>query len=174
MTIGERIKYFRKEKGLTQAELAELTSLSHSSIKAYEIDARTPSRKAAKKIAELLGVNTEALLKNEDYLPNQENERLNFICSFENGTDQLVFYDSLQSLRMEIDKIEDNKVRRRVAENLNDIFNALTKYQRDFKEINQDYSIEMHWQEREHFICEFLRTVKKYLEAFEDSQFSQN
>ena len=36
MTVGENNKKIRKEKGLTQKELAELSGLTYSTIKNYE------------------------------------------------------------------------------------------------------------------------------------------
>ena len=37
MTIGEKIKYFRKRIGITQAKLAELSGIHPVSIRKYEI-----------------------------------------------------------------------------------------------------------------------------------------
>ena len=42
MTIGEKIKYFRKRIGITQAKLAELSWIYPVSIRKYEINKMVP------------------------------------------------------------------------------------------------------------------------------------
>lgn len=56
MTIGENIKFFRKQKGLTQKELGEKIGMSANSIQRYELEHRDPQNKTLDKIAEALGV----------------------------------------------------------------------------------------------------------------------
>ena len=38
LTVGDKIKYFRKQRGMTQAQLAELTGIHPVSIRKYEIN----------------------------------------------------------------------------------------------------------------------------------------
>ena len=54
--IGERIRYYRKKKGLTQKELADLCNLSEAAIRNYELGNRTPDYETIMKIAEHLGI----------------------------------------------------------------------------------------------------------------------
>ncbi len=42
--IGERIRYYRKKKGMTQKALADLCGLSEAAIRNYELGNRTPDR----------------------------------------------------------------------------------------------------------------------------------
>ncbi|HHX80534.1 MAG TPA: helix-turn-helix transcriptional regulator [Acholeplasmataceae bacterium] len=51
----------RKEKNMTQKELAKALKLSVSAISMYEIGERTPSLKKAIKIADLFGVPIESI-----------------------------------------------------------------------------------------------------------------
>ena len=54
--IGERIRYYRKKKSLTQKELADLCNLSEAAIRNYELGNRTPDYETIMKIAEHLEV----------------------------------------------------------------------------------------------------------------------
>lgn len=60
--ICDRIKEFRKAKGITQAELAQKTNISLSNISKYESGNRTPKTEYLLKIAEALDVNIDSLL----------------------------------------------------------------------------------------------------------------
>ena len=56
MNIGESIRHFRKEKGLTQKELGELLKVSPQMIAQYERGARNPKKETLQKIATALNV----------------------------------------------------------------------------------------------------------------------
>ena len=62
MTLGERIKAARKEKGITQKELADLINKGFSTVQKYEIDVIEPPISVLEKIAEALEVNLSVLL----------------------------------------------------------------------------------------------------------------
>ena len=61
MTIGEKIKYFRKRIGITQAKLAELSGIHPVSIRKYEINKMVPQTQQIEKIAKALGISSFAL-----------------------------------------------------------------------------------------------------------------
>ena len=61
MTIGEKIKYFRKRIGITQAKLAELSGIHPVSIRIYEINKMVPQAAQIDRLAEALGVSSFAL-----------------------------------------------------------------------------------------------------------------
>ena len=78
MTIGERIKAIRTQKGISQKQLAELTGLSVNAIQSYEYGKYAPKSATIRKIANALGVASSDIddeLKNlfqrwdEQYLP---------------------------------------------------------------------------------------------------------
>ena len=69
MTIGEKIKLARQEKGYTQVELAEKLGCSRSAIACYETERRTPDFKDLQNIAVMLGVSVEYFA---DMQPNNE------------------------------------------------------------------------------------------------------
>lgn len=60
--MGERVKYLRKIKGLTQQELAEQTNLSQSYISAIEQGAKVPTLLTLDQIAKVLGVDSIDLI----------------------------------------------------------------------------------------------------------------
>lgn len=56
MTVGKNIKVIRKEKGITQKKLSELTGLAEITIRQYEADKFTPKIQQVEKIASALNV----------------------------------------------------------------------------------------------------------------------
>ena len=61
MTIGDRIRSARKEKGLTQSELAEKLGISYMVISQYERGIRNPKLDTVRRIADALGVDMQSL-----------------------------------------------------------------------------------------------------------------
>ena len=68
MTIGDRIKESRKNKGLKQSELADRIGVSVISIGRYESGERTPTVDIIAKIAEVFGLNISDFLSDVDML----------------------------------------------------------------------------------------------------------
>lgn len=65
MTIGDRIKYYRKAVNLTQAELAEMVGLSPSAIRMYETNKREPKMDTLQKICITLNIPITEFFINE-------------------------------------------------------------------------------------------------------------
>ena len=51
----------RKEKNMTQRELAEILNISHGAVGMYEVGLRTPSLEMARKIAGVFNISTDQL-----------------------------------------------------------------------------------------------------------------
>ncbi|MGJ0908889.1 helix-turn-helix domain-containing protein [Clostridium botulinum] len=66
MSVGERIKELRKEKGITQEELGKHVGVSTSMVGMYETNARKPSYEVLSKIAKYFRVSTDYLLGETD------------------------------------------------------------------------------------------------------------
>ena len=62
MTIGDRIKAARKDKGLTQKQLEELCGINAANIRKYESGRQNPKIETIKRIANALGVDVYELL----------------------------------------------------------------------------------------------------------------
>lgn len=62
MSVGEKIKIIRKEKGLTQAQLAALVGVAQITIRQYESGAREPSISQLQNIARKLSVSISSFM----------------------------------------------------------------------------------------------------------------
>lgn len=65
-TLGKRIKKFRTEKGLTQAQLGELVNKGGSTVRMWELDRSQPSSQTLRLLSDVLGTTPNALLGKED------------------------------------------------------------------------------------------------------------
>lgn len=63
--LGSRLKTLRQKKQLTQAELADILSVTKSMISAYENNIRMPSYDILIHLSQLFDVSTDFLLCNE-------------------------------------------------------------------------------------------------------------
>ena len=57
MTVGEKIRKFRKEQGLTQKQLAESSGISSVTVQQYETEKRIPKHENLQKISNSLNIN---------------------------------------------------------------------------------------------------------------------
>ena len=96
-TFGKRLRDCRKEKGLSQNEVAKLLNTNHSVIGKYERDDVNPSIDAVKRLAELLDTtvaylvgeaDTDELFKNSDML-----RRLKDISQLPEQDKQAILYN---------------------------------------------------------------------------------
>ena len=65
MMLGEKIYNLRKEKGMTQEELALQITVSRQAISKWELGESMPDIENVVQLSELFGVSTDYLLKNE-------------------------------------------------------------------------------------------------------------
>lgn len=61
VTLGEKIRYYREQLGITQGKLAELTGIHPVSIRKYETNKMQPQPPQIERIATALGVSYNAL-----------------------------------------------------------------------------------------------------------------
>ncbi|MDP4267604.1 MAG: helix-turn-helix transcriptional regulator [Bacteroidota bacterium] len=69
MTFGEKITLLRKQKNLSQVELAEQVGITRDSIGKYERNDIVPTIEKAKKMADLLGVSLDYLVDEKEISP---------------------------------------------------------------------------------------------------------
>ena len=62
-TLGERLARLRKERGLTQKQVAEQTGLVQELVSNYELDKLRLNAEMIVRFAEVLGVTTDELLR---------------------------------------------------------------------------------------------------------------
>lgn len=89
MTFGQKLRYLRKEKDLTQEELSKLIKVSRAAIGRYENDERTPDYETLKGFADFFNVSV-------DYLLGRTNIRKTQTEPFKIGTE---FTDATQALK---------------------------------------------------------------------------
>lgn len=100
MSVGDNIRRFRKEKGWTQAELAELLHVSQQMIGQFENSKKPPKLETVEKIASALGVTAFDLMGIEYFdLKNPEAGRQ--YAEYEG------FHNYLQSIGFSIEEIPD-------------------------------------------------------------------
>ena len=63
MTIGENIKRLREDAGITQDQLAQRMNVTHSAVSLWESGKRSMNVKTADRLAFILGVTLNDLLK---------------------------------------------------------------------------------------------------------------
>lgn len=66
MEIGNRLKDLRKEKGLTQSQVAQEIFVSRESITKYENNEKTPSVEILCRLADFYDCTTDFILGRED------------------------------------------------------------------------------------------------------------
>ncbi len=68
MTFTEKLQKLRKNKGMTQAELAAKVGVSARCIQNYELGARYPKRDIMDKLCSVLGTKIEYLVSSDDFI----------------------------------------------------------------------------------------------------------
>ena len=66
MTTAEKLVRLRKEKGLSQLQLAEEINVSHQAISRWEVGLAVPSREKLKALSELYHVSMDYLLSDKE------------------------------------------------------------------------------------------------------------
>lgn len=77
MTLGQKITKIRKEKKLSQVDVASYVGVSRDAISKYERDDIIPSVENAKKIAQVLSVSLDYLVSEDDNLEIVDIDMLN-------------------------------------------------------------------------------------------------
>ncbi|MGA9173778.1 MAG: helix-turn-helix transcriptional regulator [Thermoactinomyces sp.] len=81
MTFGQRLRFLREQRGLTQVDLAKKTGIKNHTLSNYERDERFPTPDSLAKLADFFGVTTDYLLYGktegpkptlDDFLANNE------------------------------------------------------------------------------------------------------
>lgn len=99
-----RIKELRKEKNLTQADLAKLLDVSDRSIGFYENEKRDPDTKALKKLADYFSVTIDYLLGRTD--TRQEVEAV-YSSGFSNLSTEGLSEDDIEIIKSMIERLKN-------------------------------------------------------------------
>ena len=109
MSIGERLKQWRKDKGLTSTEISKATKISQSSISDYENDKMAIGSQALLSLYENYNIDINWILtgiKNENILDDEQRELLDFfnVCDKDN---KLMIIKMVRSLALTQQSKED-------------------------------------------------------------------
>ena len=113
MNIGTNIKKYRKEKGLTQRELADKLNIATNSLSRYEIGERRPPIDMIEKIAEILNVTPIQLMYDEEVenALNQSGEILsNFNPNDSSTFTEVSFEDEVQRQEMYLKELREDTI----------------------------------------------------------------
>ena len=78
--LGYRIAHLRREKGYTQAQLAQLLHISASALGMYEQGRRVPGAETLVELSTRLQVSVDYLLTGNDYVPFEKAGSANVQC----------------------------------------------------------------------------------------------
>lgn len=92
--IGERLRFYRKKRGLTQVSLSAMIGISAQQIQKYEIGKNRISASRIKQLAEILDIPVHYFLTDPRELPKDKKNSFND-GGPENGAGKLVYYYSL-------------------------------------------------------------------------------
>jgi len=94
MKIGDRIVQLRKDKGLSQTDLAAAIKASREAISKYERNEASPSVEVASKIAEVFEVTIDYLIgKNHNMAVDKKTlKRMEDIDKLDDGTKDKLFF----------------------------------------------------------------------------------
>lgn len=71
MTLGERIKQLRKQKGLTQVDLANQLDVTKGTVSTWETNSRKPSFETLEQMCEMFRVSMDYLMgRSDDAIPH--------------------------------------------------------------------------------------------------------
>ena len=73
-TMRETISLLRKEKGMTQSELAEKMNVTDKAVSKWERNLSCPDINSIPKLAEILGISVEELLKSQNNNSLEDNK----------------------------------------------------------------------------------------------------
>lgn len=74
MELGEKLRQLRKEKGLTQEELAALLYVSRTAVSKWESDKGCPNIDSLKQLSKLYGISVDSLLSGDELLTIAEKD----------------------------------------------------------------------------------------------------
>lgn len=98
MTIGERIKKLRTDRGETQLELANALFVTDRAISKWEQGRGNPDLSILPSIASYFGVSLDYLLTGEEYEPSQDEMNNELIAYFESVIGQEITSEYIQRL----------------------------------------------------------------------------
>lgn len=139
--IGNKIKYYREQMGMTQEDLAKRLKTTRQSISRYENGDRKANQDILFELADVFGISINT------FFPRVETKDINEVYNLLNSENQTIVYDFAKSKLDEQNTISDNVVPFPTTLNLDAVVSAGTgEWQDDnFKEeIEYDGTVPKH------------------------------
>jgi transcriptional regulator with XRE-family HTH domain len=128
MILGQRIKFFREQLGLTQVQLAENAGISSKAIGRYELGKRTPPVDIANSIATALGISLNELLNPEAIRENPDGIKVKIpVDIFNLDLEELQAKLDARSAKLEIVIKQFDRLNEAGQQELIDYVTALTR-----------------------------------------------
>lgn len=108
MLKGERLKLVRKNKGLSQQELADMIGASKSLISCYESGKRNPSLENIISFMEIFGVSSDYLLGADNLIKTVENDSEKYHLLTK---EEIIFINELKKNKLVYDILFDDPKR---------------------------------------------------------------
>ncbi|MBQ9148735.1 MAG: helix-turn-helix transcriptional regulator [Oscillospiraceae bacterium] len=108
MELSDRIQKLRKERGLTQEQLAEQLFVSRTAVSKWETGRGTPSMDSLQMIAKFFGITLDELLRTEEIITIAENENRDNINRFAFGVDGICNLAAVMGLLLPLYKVEQS------------------------------------------------------------------
>lgn len=110
MELSEKIQKLRKERGLTQEQLAEQLFVSRTAVSKWETGRGTPSVDSLRMIAKLYGITLDELLGAEEVITIAKHENKKNISQFASYMDGIFNVSAIMCLLLPLYKVEMNDV----------------------------------------------------------------
>ena len=118
--LSENIKYFRKQKKITQKELESLSRIKQSTLTRYENGKLTPRLSTLKTIANSLDIPVELF-----FTDREKEEEVKFLSDDELEQLEQEYHDYMMSSQYDIDMQNNERYEEIKAEYISDIFYTL-------------------------------------------------
>ena len=105
MKFNEKLQELRKQKGLTQEQLAESLFVSRTAVSKWETGRGTPSMESLKQIANLFHITLDQLLSTEEVVVIAENENKDNMKRFASYIDGIINLSALLGLLLPLYKV---------------------------------------------------------------------
>lgn len=92
MSLGEKLLSFRKKKGLSQEEVADLLHVTRQTISKWETDQSTPDFDKVMPICDLYGISTTELFEETSDAGEKDTDSLNTMMYYQKYNQKKAFY----------------------------------------------------------------------------------
>ncbi len=164
MNIGESIKYWRLENGLTQKQLAEASNISEISIRKYEAGDRVPKIGTLSDIARALNITIGDLDSDYTTMLHDRSEAINLVTQMKNFINNIPTMDTTETVKQQA-TIETNSILKKVQELIKTIDLGISSDKEMRGILNESRNLKKEIQEAEQEVDEMFLSVLHQLNS---------